>query len=125
MGFQGEEEKHLDKLLKIGVIQPSTSDWASAPVLIKKKDGTVCYCIDYRDLNSHTVKSVATSPLISECIDTLAGNLWCSTVYWNSGYYLLMLNAKDRHKTAFITKYGLFEFLCMPFGLCSAPSTFQ
>ena len=45
MGFQGEE-KHLDKLLKIGVIQPSTSDWASAPVLIRKKDGTVCYCID-------------------------------------------------------------------------------
>ena len=125
LGFQGEEQKHLEKLLKTKVIRPSISDWASAPVLIRKKDGTVRYCIDFRPLNGKTVKSVATLPLISEAIDCLADNVWCSTLDWNSGYYQLLLNPKDCHKTAFITKFGLFEFLCMPFGLCNAPSTFQ
>ena len=125
LGFQGEEQKHLEKLLKTKVIKPSISDWASAPVLIRKKDGTVRYCIDFRPLNGKTVKSVATLPLISVAIDCLADNVWCSTLDWNSGYYQLLLNPKDCHKTAFITKFGLFEFLCMPFGLCNAPSTFQ
>ena len=125
LGFQGEEQKHLEKLLKTKVIRPSISDWASAPVLIRKRDRTVRYCIDYRPLNGKTVKSVATLPLISEAIDCLADNVWCSTLDWNSGYYQLLLNPKDCHKTAFITKFGLFEFLCMPFGLCNAPSTFQ
>ena len=123
--FREEEGKLLTKLKAINVIQPSTSDWASAPVLIRKKDGSVCYYIDYHKLTEWTVKTVATLPLISECLDSLAGNLWCSTVDWNSGYYQLWLNPRDRHKTAFITKYGLFEFLCMSFGLCNAPSTFQ
>ena len=121
LGFKGEEQK----LLKTKVIKPSISDWASAPVLIRKKDGTVRYCIDFRPLNGKTVKSVAMLPLISEAIDCLADNVWCSTLDWNSGYYQLLLNPKDCHKTAFITKFGLFEFLCMPFSLCNAPSTFQ
>ena len=107
LGFQGEEQKHLEKLLKTKVIRPSISDWASAPVLIRKKDGTVRYCIDFRPLNGKTVKSVATLPLISEAIDCLADNVWCSTLDWNSGYYQLLLNPKDCHKTAFITKFGL------------------
>ena len=120
-----EEGKLLTKLKAINVIQPSTSDWASAPVLIRKKDGSVHYCIDYCKLTEQIVKTVATLPLISECLDSLAGNLWCSTVDWNSGYYQLGLNPCDRHQTAFITKYGLFEFLCMPFSLCNALNTFQ
>ena len=107
LGFQGEEQKHLEKLLKTKVIKPSISDWASAPVLIRKMDGTVRYCIDFRPLNGKTVKSVATLPLISEAIDCLADNMWCSTLDWNSGYYQLLLNPKDCHKTAFITKFGL------------------
>ena len=78
--FREEEGKLLTKLKAINVIQPSTSDWASAPVLIRKKDESVCYCIDYRKLNEWTVKTVATLPLISECLDSLAGNLWCSMV---------------------------------------------
>ena len=123
--FREEEGKLFAKLKAINVIQPSTSDWASAPVLIRKKDGSVHYCIDYHKLNEWTVKTLATLLLISKCLDSLAGKLWCSTVDWNSGYYQLWLNPRDRHKTAFITKYGLFEFLCMPFGLCNAPSTFQ
>ena len=107
LGFQGEEQKHLENLLKTKVIKPSISDWASAPVLIRKKDGTVRYCIDFRPLNGKT------------------DNVWCSTLDWYSGYYQLLLNPKDCHKTAFITKFGLFAFLCMPFDLCNAPSTFQ
>ena len=89
----------------INVVQPSTSDWASAPVLIWKKDGSVHYCIDYHKLNEQTVKTVATLPLISKCLDSLAGNLWCSTVDWNSGYYQLWLNLHDQHKTAFRTHF--------------------
>ena len=104
--FRGEEGKLLTKLKAINVIQPSTSDWASAPVLIRKTDGSVRYCIDYRKLNEQTVKTIATLPLISKCLDSLAGNLWCSTVDWNSGYYQLWLNPCDQHKTAFITKYS-------------------
>ena len=93
--FREEEGKLLTKLKAINVIQPSTSDWASAPVLIRKKDESVHYCIDYRKLNEWTVKTVATLPLISKCLDSLAGNLWCSMVEWNSGYYKLWLNPRD------------------------------
>ena len=90
-----------------------------------QEERSVCYCIDYCKLNEWTVKTVAKLPLISECLDSLASNLWCLTVDWNSSYYQLSFNPRDRHKTAFITKCDLFEFLCMPFGLCNALSTFQ
>ena len=72
--FQGEEEWHLDKLLADGVIQSSISDWASAPVLVRKKDGSVRWCVDYRALNKVTIKDTYPLPLIEECLETLAGN---------------------------------------------------
>lgn len=122
--FQGEEEGHLDRMLAAGVIQPSTSDWAAAPVLIRKKDGSVRWCVDYRALNKVTVKDTYPLPLIEECLDTLAGNLWFSKLDANAAYWQIKVNPEDRKKTAFITKYGLFEFTRMGFGLCHAPATF-
>lgn len=122
--FQGEEEGHLDRMLAAGVIQPSTSDWAAAPVLIRKKDGSVRWCVDYRALNKVTVKDTYPLPLIEECLDTLAGNLWFSKLDANAAYWQIKVNPEDRKKTAFITKYGLFEFTRMGFGLCNAPATF-
>ena len=120
-GFGGEEEAHLDKMLKAGVIQPSVSEWASAPVLVRKRDETVRWCIDYRALNSVTTKNVFPLPLVEECLDTLAGNQWFTKLDANSAYWQIKINEQDRRKTAFITKYGLFEHVRMGFGLCNAP----
>lgn len=65
--FADEEEKHLNKLLGADVIEPSVSEWASAPVLVRKKDGTLCWCVDYRALNTVTKKDVFPLPLVDEC----------------------------------------------------------
>ena len=123
--FVGEEESHLRKMLEAGVIQPSTSDWASAPVLIRKRDGSVRWCIDYRGLNSVTVKDVFPLPLIEDCMDSLAGKEWFSKLDANSAYWQIRIKESDRKKTAFTTKYGLFEHVKMGFGLCNAPATFS
>ena len=112
-------------MLKANVISPSSSEWASCPVLVRKKDGKVRWCIDYRKLNALTVKDSFPLPKIEECVDTLAGTSWFSTLDMNSGYWQIEIDEKDRHKTAFITKYGLFEHNRMAFGLTNAPSCFQ
>jgi predicted aspartyl protease len=122
--FAGEEETHLEKMLKAGVIQESTSNWASAPVLIKKRDGSVRWCIDYRALNDVTVKDVFPLPLIDDCLDTVSGSIWFSKLDANSAYWQVKIREEDRPKTAFITRYGLFEHVRMGFGLCGAPATF-
>ena len=83
------------------------------------------WCIDFRSLNSVTVKDVFPLPLIEECIDTLSGTNFLSTLDMASGYWQIKLDEADRSKTAFITKYGLFEHTRMAFGLCNAPATFQ
>lgn len=125
INFQSQEEEHLSKMLAAGVIQPSDSDWASAPVLVRKKDGQVRWCIDYRALNDRTVKDSFPLPNIEDCLDTLHGNKYFSTLDMASGYYQIDLAPEDRKKTAFITRYGLFEHTRMGFGLCNAPATFQ
>ena len=123
--FQAEEEKHLNKLLNIGVIEPSSSDWAAAPVLIRKTDGSVRYAIDYRALNNVTVKDAFPLPLIEDCFDSLEGVKYFSGLDMASGYYQLEVAERDKPKTAFITRYGLFQHSRMGFGLCNAPATFQ
>jgi hypothetical protein len=124
LGFAGEEEAQLKKMLGAGVIQPSVSEWASAPVLIRKRCGSVLWCVDYRALNALTTKDVFPLPLVDECLDTLAGNVWYSELDANSAYWQVKIKPEDRSKTAFITKYGLFEFARMAFGLCNSPATY-
>ena len=109
MGFEGEEEENLKQMLDIGVISESSSDGASAPVLVRKRDGSVRYCVDYRSLNAKTVKHLFPLPSISQCLDQLSGNRYFSTLDMASGYWQIEIDEKDQHKTAFITKYGLFE----------------
>jgi hypothetical protein len=87
LALAGEEEQHLEKMLSAGVIKPSTSDWASAPVLIRKPDGGVRWCIDYRAVNAVTVEDVFPLPLINEYIDSLAGNEWFSKLDANNAYW--------------------------------------
>ena len=123
--FVQEEEAHLKKMLDAKVIRPSQSDWASPPVLIRKRDGTVRWCIDFRALNNVTVKDVFPLPIIEECLDTLSGNVWFSKLDANSAYWQIPLAEEDMKKTAFTTKYGLFEFTKLAFGLCNAPASFS
>ena len=86
-GFASEEDAHLEKMLKAGVKEPSISEWASAQVLVRKRDGTVRWCVDYRALNSVTTKDVFPLPLVEDCLGTLAGNQWFSKLDANSAYW--------------------------------------
>ena len=123
--FANEEEELLKKMLDAGVIQEPVSDWASSPVLIRKRDGSVRWCIDYRALNDVTIKDTFPLPIIEDCLDTLSGNIWFSKLDANSAYWQVLVNPEDRKKTAFLTKYGLFEHVRMGFGMTNSPATFS
>ena len=124
-GFEHEEEKHLLEQLEAGVIRPSNSPWSSPIVLVRKKDGGVRWCVDYRRLNDVTVKDAYPLPRIDSCLDQLSTAKIFSTLDLQAGYWQLELEESSKPKTAFISKYGLYEYNTLPFGLCGAPSTFQ
>ena len=125
MHQQGTVRQHMDDMLQHGVVQPSTSPWAAPIVLVKKKDGTTRFCVDYRKLNDVTRKDAYPLPRIDETLDALAGAKVFTTLDLASGYWQVEVDVADREKTAFTTRHGLFEFQVMPFGLCNAPGTFQ
>ena len=112
-------------MLEAGVIEPSTSEWATPVVFAPKKDGTLRFCIDYRRLNAVTLRDSYPIPRMDECIDTLGDAKIFSTLDCNSGYWQIMMDDADKEKTAFVTHQGLFHFTRMPFGLRNAPATFQ
>ena len=118
-------EKEVERMLEQGVIEPSTSPWASPIVLVTKKDGSVRFCVDYRKINSCTRKDAYPLPRVSECLDTLAGAKWFSTLDLTSGYWQVPMAEQDKHKTAFTVGGGLYQFKVLPFGLCNAPATFE
>ena len=115
----------LGEMSNKSVIQPSTSPWASPVVLVRKKDGSHRFCIDYRKVNAVTRKDAYPLPRIDDTLDTLSGSQWFSTLDLISGYWQVEVDPQDKPKTAFATPDGLFEFNVMPFGLCNAPATFQ
>ena len=101
-------------MLTQGVIEPSTSPWSSPIVLVRKKDGQMRFCVDYRKLN-----------LVTQCEAHLSGAKFFTTLDLRSGYRQIPMDPQDKPKTAFSTQAGLFQFVRMPFGLNSAPATFQ
>ena len=115
----------LAEMLSKEIIQPSSSPWSSPVVLVRKKDGTSRFCVDYRKVNSVTRKDAYPLPRINDVLDTLAGSKLFSTLDLISGYWQVGLHQDDKEKTAFCTSEGLYEFNVMPFGLCNGPATFQ
>ena len=115
----------VDKMRAQGVVVESDSPWSSPPVLVKKKDGTVRFCIDYRNLNEVTVPDQYPLPRIDDVLDALEHGRYFSVIDLKSGYWQIPMRAGDAAKTAFRTADGLFQFTVMPFGLRNAPATFQ
>ncbi|GFX27884.1 hypothetical protein TNCV_3083071 [Trichonephila clavipes] len=107
------------------VIEPSSSPWASPIVLVRKKDGSTRFCVDYRRLNDVTKKDSYPLPRIDDTLDTLASNTWFSTLDLKSGYWQVELHPDDKEKTAFTTGQGLWQFKVMPFCLRNAPAAIE
>lgn len=120
-----ELRRQLKELLDLGLIRPSSSPWGAPVLYVKKKDGSMRLCIDYRAINAVTRRNTHPLPCIDECLERLGGAKYFSSIDLKSGYHQVRIRAEDVPKTAFNTRYGSFEFLVLPFGLTNAPPTFQ
>eukprot|EP00731_Ephydatia_muelleri_P032795 Em0024g339a len=120
-----EVRQLLTEMLKNDIIQPSNSPWSSPIILVRKRDGSTRFCIDYRKVNYVTRKDAYPLPRVDDILDTLGGSKWFSTLDLKSGYWQVEVDSSSREKAAFTTSEGLYEFKVMPFGLCNAPATFQ
>ena len=116
----------LEQLLQAGFIKPvEITDWVSPMVLVKKKNGKIRVCIDYKALNKRTQKDHFSLPFINIILDEVGGHELYIFMDGYSGYNQISIAPEDHHKTAFITPWGTFIYIVMPFGLCNAPSAFQ
>nr|GEY88948.1 putative reverse transcriptase domain-containing protein [Tanacetum cinerariifolium] len=120
-----ELSEQLQELSDKSFIRPSSSPWGAPVLFIKKKDGSLRMCIDYRELNKLTVKNRYPSPKIDDLFDQLQGSSIYSKIDLRSGYHQLRVREQDISKTAFRTRYGHYEFQVMPFGLTNAPAVFM
>ena len=123
--YQEQVHQELQEMLDTGIIEKSTSEWGSPIVLVKKKDGTLQMCVNYHRLNAVSHMDAYPMTRIDDLIDKLGPAKFISTIDLTKGYWQVPVAAEDRHKTAFTTPMGLFQFRVMPFGLSEAPASFQ
>lgn len=117
--------RHLKELLDAGVIRTSESPFASPIVVVRKKNNDVRLCVDFRKLNSQTIKDAYALPNLEEAFSVLTGSKWFSVLDLKSGFYQIEMEEADKQKTAFVCPLGFWEFNRMPQGITNAPSTFQ
>ena len=121
-----EVRENLQDMLDGGAIRPSKSPWCNAIVLVRKKDGTLRFCIDFRRLNARTKKDLFPLPRMQETMESMVGARFFSSMDLKSGFWQVRMSEKSRQYTAFtVGSLGVYEFLQMPYGLCNAPATFQ
>ena len=120
-----ELKVQMEEMVNKGFVRPSTSPWGAPVLFVKKKDGSMRLCIDYRELNKVTIRNQYPLPRIDDLFDQLQGAKVFSKIDLRSGYHQLRVHDEDVPKTAFRTRYGHFEFLVMPFGLTNAPTAFM
>ena len=123
--FREEVDRELKEMLKHGVIEHSSSDWASPMVTVRKKDKSLRLCVDYRRLNALSKADAYPMPRVEDLIDRVGNATYITTLDLTKGYWQVPVAVEDREKTAFTTPCGLFQFTRMPFGLKGAPATFQ
>ena len=125
-GFFEEVRMYLKKMLYTGAIRESESPYSSNAVLVRKKDGSLQFCIDFRKLNSRTIRHSYNLPRIDDTIDTLIGAKYVTKLDLQSGYWQVEMNEDDKAKTAFsVGSLEFYECNRMAFGLTNAPATFQ
>jgi hypothetical protein len=120
-----ELKKQIEELLEKGFIRPSSSPWGAPVLSVNKKDGSRRMCVDYRSLNEVTIKNKYPLPRIEDMFDQMRGSKVFSKIDLRSGYHQLKIRTKDIPKIAFTTRYELYEFLVMSFGLTNAPAYFM
>ena len=118
-------DDEVDKMLQHGIVEATSSPWASNVVLIKKPSGDWRFCVDFRQLNLCTVKDSYPLPRIDLCMDALGGAQWFTTLDLRSGYWQVALDPESAQKTAFVTRKGVWKFNVLAFGLSNAPAIFQ
>jgi len=117
-------DDHVEEMLQHDMIEPATSPWCSNVVMVRKKDGFMRFCIDYRKTNDLIKKDKFPLPKINTCLDMLNGSRFFSSCDLRQGYWQTVLDEGDRDKNAFVTRKGQWRFKVLSFGLCNAPSQF-
>ena len=121
-----EVRTSLRDMLEAGAICPSQSLWCNAVVLVQKKDGTLCFCMDLGHLNVHMKKDSYPLPHIQEALESIAESAHFSSMDFKSGFWQIKMALGLQQYMAFtVGNLGFYEFTCMPFGLCNAPTIFQ
>ena len=125
VALEEEVDQQVQKMLTDGIIRESTSPWSFPLVVVRKPNGDLRLCVDYRKLNEITVRPIYPISDTRTIFDSLEGNRYFSCLDLSSGYHQVPMKESDKSKTAFSTRRGQYEFNRLPFGLCGAPSTFQ